>query len=49
MDQAVEDMLIKLHDISYYIAARNHSFIEFKHLIELEEINRVSHSSQKYI
>ena len=31
------------------IALTNHSFLEFKHLIELEEIHRVSYSSQKYV
>ena len=45
MDQAEEDKLVKLHDIAYYIALRNHSFIEFIHLIELEGIHGVSYSS----
>ena len=49
MDQAEEDTLAKLHDINYYIALRNHSFIEFKHLIELEEMHRMPYSSRKYI
>ena len=48
MDQAEEDTLVKLHDIAYYFALRNHSFIKFKHLIELEEMHGVSYSSQKY-
>ena len=47
MDQAEEDILVKLHDIAYYITIRNHSFIEFKYLIELEEIYGVSYSLRK--
>ena len=41
-------MLVKLH-ISYYIPLRNRSFIEFKHLLELEEIHGVTYSSRKYM
>ena len=49
MDQAEDDTLVKLHDIAYYIVLRNHSFIELKHLIELEEIHGVSYPLLKYM